>query len=566
VISGHFFAAADRDVFWHISLSVFALVENDMSQQRSENSMNRIKRPLRDLSRRVSLGVQQLEPRAVPAVGGLDATFAGTGTRSFAFLGPADAEKAAAVAVQPDGKIVAVGTFNFNGAASDSDFAIARFNNDGSLDTSFGNGGRVTVSFGFPNTSEKATCVAIQDDGKIVVAGYATISGDDDFVVARLNPDGSRDITFDGDGRRSFNFAAGGANNDRCFGVAIQTIAGARKIVLVGSIDVGGIENINFGVVRLNDNGSSDISFNRTLGGTDIARAVAIDSSNRIAVAGFTNAFSTNDFAVRRFNTNGTDDATFGNGGMQTANFGGDDQAFAVAIQPDGKIVVAGQGTGAQVDFCVARFLPGGFAGAGLDTATFGNGDGLVNVAFGGADIATGVAIQADGRIVVGGYTSIGGTASNPNNFAVARLTVAGVLDKTFNDITFPGLDNGDGKARFDLGGDDQAHGLALDNQGRIVLAGLTSGFSTVALGIRAISRPAPRPGPVGPRPLRITSAAKQFTRWLLKDRRAPDNALAHVSLPGAQSELRHDRRALTEDELRALLDAANSSSVDYVA
>src|SRR5439155_18923030 len=136
---------------------------------------------------------------------------------------------------------------------------------------------------------------------------------------------------------------------------------------------------------------------------------------------------------------NGSEDSTFGPAGRQTANFGGDDQAFAVAIQPDGKIVAAGQGA-ATKDFCVARFTDT----FGLDTAAFGGGDGLVNITFGNVDVATGVALQGDGKIV-GGFTDFSGT----NNFAAARLTADGTLDTSFNEVDLPFFstpDNGDGR------------------------------------------------------------------------------------------------------------------------
>ena len=163
----------------------------------------------------------------MPAASSLDPRLNGTGHRELSFLGATDVEAATAVAVRPNGKIVVAGTFTFNGGTS-SDFAVARLKPNGKLDTTFGNGGSVTIDFGFAANDEQATCMAIQDDGKIVVGGWATFSGAEDFVVARLTSTGVLDTAFDVDGMRRFDFSGGGTNNDRCFGVGIQTIAGAQ--------------------------------------------------------------------------------------------------------------------------------------------------------------------------------------------------------------------------------------------------------------------------------------------------------------------------------------------------
>jgi len=296
-----------------------------------------------------SLRLEQLENREVPAViGALDASFGAGGKLTTTFGGT---ETGSAVAIQTDGKIVVVGNTSLF-----HDFAIARYNPDGTLDLDFSGDGKTTVDFGFTADDEQATGVAIQDDGKIVVGGFATIGGDVDFVVARLKTDGTLDGSFSGDGKTSVDFAGGGSNNDSCFGVASQIVFGSRKIVLAGTTDqTGAATGFDFGVARLNEDGTLDATFNS--GGaipglksrdfsisTDVGQAVAIDGDNRIVVAGFTGTGTLNNFGVLRLSTNGSEDGTFGPAGLRTANFGGDDRAFAVAIQQDGKIAVAGQG------------------------------------------------------------------------------------------------------------------------------------------------------------------------------------------------------------------------------
>jgi uncharacterized delta-60 repeat protein len=158
-------------------------------------------------------------------------------------------------------------------------------------------------------------------------------------------------------------------------------------------------------------------------------------------------------------------DPSFGTGGKVTTDFGATDTATGVAVQTDGKIVVAGSFDAGSSDFAVARYNPDGT----LDT-TFGGGDGKATITFGGKDFATAVALQADGKIVVVGFTDVGGGAGNPNNFAVARLNPDGSLDTTFS---------GDGKATVDFGADDRATAVAIRPDGRIVVGGFDDGGSS---------------------------------------------------------------------------------------
>ena len=404
------------------------------------------------------LGLESLEARDVPAVvGGIDPSFGAAGLVRTTFGGT---DGAVAVAVQHDGKIVVAGNTSVG-----SDFAVARYNPDGSLDTTFDGDGKVTINFGFAANDEKASAMVLQDDGKIVIVGTAKIGGDQDFIAARLNADGGLDTSFSNDGKVSFNFGQGVGNNDQAFAVTTQTIGGARKIVVAGAAEKTG-ETTNFGVVRFNDNGSVDTSFNKTAGGTDIARGVAIDSQNRIVVGGFSNAFGTNDFTVMRFSSAGVFDAAFG---VKTVNFGADDQATAVAVAAGDKIVLGGFSDAGAADFAVARLNADGstdttFNPAG--TGALGSAIGRLTFNFGSLGVvehANAMALQADGRIVMAGFTALNGTGANPNNFAVARVTADGQLDATFDT---------DGRATVDFGANDKGFGVALDANGRVVIAG----------------------------------------------------------------------------------------------
>ena len=212
---------------------------------------------------------------AQAAPGDLDLTFSGDGkqTTDFGF----GVASAAATVRQPDGKIIAVGA---DEGHAGSNFALARYNADGTLDTSFSGDGKQTTEFG---GEDRATAVALQGDGKIVAVGEGGGSFFlPDFALARYNPNGSLDTSFSGDGKQTTDF--GGPDGDGATGVAIQ---GDGKIVAVG---YGGTQR-DFVVARYDPNGSLDTSFGSgpqttDFGGSDVARGVAIQSDGKIVVGG----------------------------------------------------------------------------------------------------------------------------------------------------------------------------------------------------------------------------------------------------------------------------------------
>jgi uncharacterized delta-60 repeat protein len=163
-----------------------------------------------------------------------------------------------------------------------------------------------------------------------------------------------------------------------------------------------------------------------------------------------------NDFAVLRLTSVGTVDMTFDGDGKQTVDFGFDDQATGIAIQPDGRIVLGGFIDGGAANFAVARMDAGGTLDPSFD------GDGRADTTFGNADFARALALQDDGAIVLAGTTDAGGT----EDFAVARFLSDGTLDAAFS---------GDGRFTLDLGGQDRANALAIQPDGAYVLAGTTT-------------------------------------------------------------------------------------------
>lgn len=427
--------------------------------------------------------MEQFESRQLLSAGALDPAFGGGAevTTNFNAGGSSD-DKGQAIAVQSDGKVLVAGTVERS--AGNSDFGIVRYKADGTIDTSFGTNGKVVIPFNLSGRqTDRATGIAVQADGKIVVVGFASATSSDnhDFAVVRLNSNGTLDTTFSGDGKQTVSFGA----DAYALGVVIQPNG---KIVIAGTTQVGSSHNYDMAVARLNSNGTLDttfsgdgratVAFDRGGDREDRCRAVALQSDGKIVLAGSAEMNSTHnfDFAVVRLNTDGTLDRSFDNDGKQTVAFnrGGNnfDQANAVAIA-SGKIVLAGYATansGGDTDFAVARLNANGSLDASFDT------DGKQTIAFNRgsdkADVANAVAVQSDGRIVLAGAAKTVGAESD---YAIVRLRSNGSLDTSFD---------GDGKRTSGLPGDDVAMAVTILPNGRIIGAGYSNGPGSYDFGV----------------------------------------------------------------------------------
>ncbi len=250
-----------------------------------------------------------LSPPASANPGDLDPTF-GTNGQALADLGSASLDAGRGIAIQPDGKLVVAGSSD---AAGNFDFAVVRFNTTGSLDASFGSGGKVLTDFGAASDDE-AHAVAIQPDGKLVVAGYSDASGGGDFAIARYNVDGSLDASFGSSGKVLTDL--GSANIDFALAVGVQPNG---KIVAAGASRAAG--NYDFAVIRLNTDGSLDAGYGSggkeltDLGSIDQATTLAIQPDGKIVAGGLSDAGGSRDFALVRYNADGSLDAGFGSGG-----------------------------------------------------------------------------------------------------------------------------------------------------------------------------------------------------------------------------------------------------------
>ena len=344
---------------------------------------------------------------------------------------------------------------------------LARYNPDGSLDASFGNGGKVVTNFG--TSGEEARAVAVQPDGKIVVAGNVG-GGGARIGLARYLPDGSLDATF-GSGGEVLTTVQG---NDVAYALAVQPDG---RIVVAGSSGPAYQVQSDFVVLRYNPDGSPDATFGTQgvvttfFGPTDSqAHSVLLQPDGRIVAVGFTSSSGGNfHFAVARYNPDGSLDTTFNGTGTETTNFGEFDAAYGAALQPDGKVVAAGSfyydspdGYHSKTELALARFLPRG----GLDP-TFGSG-GKVETDLGGQDqSAKAVALQPDGRVVVAGVYN---PPNSPSAFLLARYNPDGTLDTTFGS-------GGKAVTKIAPNDNDGAYALALQPDGRAVAAGSSTSY-----------------------------------------------------------------------------------------
>ena len=349
-----------------------------------------------------------------------DTTFNGTGKASTDFAG--DSDIAIAGALQTNGKIVLAGGTN-NG--SNFDFGVARFNANGTPDTTFNSTGKVATPMG--TGISFATAVAVQSDGKIVVAGYAQDGPAFSFAIARYHGDvvtgapGTLDLTFNGTGK--VLLAVGVADSN----INAMVLQGDGKIVVAGySVNTVDFDSV---VARFNTNGTLDTTFNGTgkvstsfTSGDDVFTAVALQSDGKIVAGGyaFNPTNSNSEFTVARYSSAGVLDATFnGTGKVITAIGPSDDSVTGIAVQPDGKVVAAGRWTDVFTPTCaVVRYHSNGsldttFNGTGIKTLDLGPGD----------DVVGGVVLQGDGKIVLGGAAGV------PADFTVVRLIGASALD-----------------------------------------------------------------------------------------------------------------------------------------
>ena len=369
-----------------------------------------------------------------------------------------------ATVVQPDGKIIVVG---YAGMPATYKAAVVRYNTDGSLDNSFGDAGKLTISIG--SAKSYATDVALQDDGKIIIGARTYDNASGDFALVRVNEDGTFDNSF---GTNGIVIASTGGSDVS----SSILIADDGKILLAGDSDN------NFSVAKFNTNGTLDTSFGTNGWSITIfddsesfIQQIAFQNDGKIVMGGFAVNSSVGRYqmAAARINANGTLDNSFGTAGKVSFNFGVDqDFATAVAIQSDGKIVLGGHtyitsNPRLSYDFAAVRLNTDG----NLDT-TYGNNGVATAQVVDEANYTNGMIIQADDKVVLAGRT----VKLFDYDFAMVRFDTNGELDTTFGN---------DGKVSTDVDGrEDHGYAIALQPDNKIILTGYSysSGANDSAL------------------------------------------------------------------------------------
>ncbi len=380
--------------------------------------------------------------------GDLDTTFGVSGGYVVSdFLAAQVDEVANDVAVQTDGKIVIVGSRY--AAVNAYDYLVARYNADGTLDTTFSGDGIFLLN---NSNSDNLNAVAIQTDGKIVAVGQSNSSSE--AYVIRLNTNGTLDTTFSGDGIFEIPNA----------GIALSVALQTDGKVVIGSRGLSG-ESI---IVRLTTAGALDTTFD-TDGLVSLSPShfepygLAIQSNGRIVVAGTSSIFAGGDISTVRLLTTGALDPSFDSDGIAvTAVYAGDSESRSLAIQTDGKIVVGGGpgANGSETESALVRYNSNG----SLDTTFDGDGIKTFNLNIGSGDkYFNDLTVQTDGKILAIGDT----TYSVPSLFVVEDFTILRLNADGSSDTSFDG--NGIVRSQWCEQGSD----LALQTDGKIVAIGL---------------------------------------------------------------------------------------------
>jgi uncharacterized delta-60 repeat protein len=399
---------------------------------------------------RALLLVLALTATASAAVGDLDPTFGTNGIANTGF-GLDGVDYASALAIQPDGKIVAVGWY-YNADlticfGSRGYFAAARLNENGTLDSTFGTGGKVSTNFGGYNVAQ---ATALQPDGKIIVAGNVQYCGNTSAAaLARYDSTGALDAAFGSAGKVTTDFNAGNTGYQEVNTIAIQSDG---KILAGGFAQAGWQQGGAWWLARYNSNGTLD----NTFGTGGIVRtafvnmydehvtAIVIQPDGKIVATGYTLNVGIETYPtliLARYNTDGTLDTSFGQSGkvLGDRNHGG---GYALIRQSDGRLVVA-----TNVNNFTGNSLVGRYDSNGTIDAAFGSGGWTTTALY----CAYGIAIQPDGRIVAAGCDASG--------VALFRLNPNGVADTSFGS---------NGKVAHTYA--DTAKGVAIQSDYKIVV------------------------------------------------------------------------------------------------
>lgn len=426
----------------------------------------------RACSQTVRASVELMEARYLLSGGTLDTSFTNS-TSPAPGLATVAASSGAIVnvtVIQSDGKILEAGRV-FN---ADEDMTVARFNADGTVDTTFGTSGVMTMNFG---GYDNVTGMAVQSDGKILIGGYTTwTSGGtsySNFALARLTSTGSLDTTFgpNATGMTKADPPTGSTALNESNGRALLLQSDGKIVMAGNTITSNG--DYDFGLVRFNSDGTIDTGFGTNgyittnISNNDSVKSAALQSDGKIVVVGSDVPTGLNsEIAVVRYTSAGALDSTFGSSGIFRTSLGATTDAAAtkVAIGPNGKIVIGGDRDGVAV---VAQINT---STSTLDT-TF-NSTGYVTVGSLGNNVS-GVGVQADNKVLV---TGTGNFNLGSNTLSIERLTTSGAADTGFNSTGTASVNFTDGTNQYAQGG------LAIESDGKVVISAYTTNYNIYLL------------------------------------------------------------------------------------
>ena len=384
--------------------------------------------------------------RASGQIGSIDTTF---GTNGFNATTPGTDDYPGSVLVDASGRIVVGGTTRIAGSYG---FLLARYNNNGTLDSSFGTNGFNTVTLG---TNDSIYSIALDTSGRIIAGGSTTIGGVSTPTLARYLANGHLDNSF---GTNGFSTISVGTS-----GYFLSIVIDASNRVLAGGqATIGGQGKLL--LARFSVNGSLDNTFaingvnTTSFGSSDSINSITLDHQGRIFAVGGTSIAGNPTFLATRYLASGALDTTFGTAGFNTATPGVNDTLWSAAVDSAGRYLAGGtQYNPTPSRGVIARYSSNGTLDASYGTSGFAK-DNSLNVANFYA-----VALDGSDRVVAGGFSS---TPSQPYaHFFLTRFNANGTIDSNF------GASGGTWSA---LGTSDQIYALTLDGSNRIVVAGLS--------------------------------------------------------------------------------------------
>ncbi len=403
--------------------------------------------------------------------GSIDQSFGTNGIQTTLFEGESHSNS---VAIQKDNKIVVAGYTDLGTHSDSMYFAVARYNSDGTPDITFNGSGKLTTDFEFqtpgrygtfiPVHSAGANAIALQNDGKIVVSGWAYDGGYLRFASARYNSDGTLDSSFDSDGIKTTKI---GSFDVEARSIVIQN---DEKIVVAGVANRDRPSS-TLVVVRYNSDGTPDSTFDVDgisvlpdgyhLGLSTLpVQCAALQSNGKIVIAGYSGTSGNSDFFAARLNTDGTLDNTFDNDGIVITDINSsEDNAGSVLIQSDGKFLIAGTASWSPSSGFYSKFVVARYNVDGTPDNSFADSGILQDNITTKSTSFTKSELQPDGKII-----SVGKTWNGTDyDFLVARFNNNGKVDSSFN---------ANGQRITDLGGDDNVLSVFIQNDQKIILLG----------------------------------------------------------------------------------------------